>query len=1122
MDAGGRFLRLDGAMGTRIQAAGLTEDDFRRGLPGGIVVPLKGNNECLNLSRPDIIEAIHREYIAAGAQIIETNTFSANRISQKEYGLGEYAFRMAFEGAAIARRAASGKALVAGSMGPTSKSLTLASDLGRPQWRQYSFDEMAEAFGEQARALIEGGVDVLLLETAFDALNTKAALYAIDKVSPGFPVIVSVSVADRSARTITGQTIEAFYTAVKHYPIAAFGINCSLGASDMVPMLKDIDSWCEVPVICYPNAGLPDEMGRYTQGPADMAAQMKAMDGLVNIAGGCCGTTPEHIKALPQLRPRPSRKRGNRLSISGLEAYTIDTASSNFTVIGERTNVAGSRRFAKLIAAGDYDTALEVAARQIEGGAHIIDINMDDAMLDGPAAMETFVRCTQNDPAVAKAALMIDSSNWETLLKGLKNAQGRCIVNSISLKDGEQVFLEKARQIHRLGAAMVVMAFDEKGQATSFERKVQICQRAYKLLTGSGIPPEDIIFDVNVLSVATGMREHDRYALDFIEAVRWIKANLPGAYTSGGISNLSFAFRGNNPVRSAMHAVFLYHAIKAGLDMAIANPEMLQQYDDIEPSLRKAVEDVILCTDEGATERLIALAGSITAAEGPVTEEVRRAASTPSERLREAILGGRSASLEEDLLAVLEECGSPVTVIEGPLMAAMEEVGRRFGEGRMFLPQVVKSAKVMKDAVAVLEPFMNEEEGGSDRPLVIYATVKGDVHDIGKNIAAIVLRCNGFDVLDLGVMVPPEKIIDEAVSRGAAMIGVSGLITPSLFQMEELCRELSARGLGIPLFVGGATTSDLHTAVKLAPLYGHVFHAPDASAGAVMAKRCQMDREAFEKAQHEKQLSLRNLHEAKEPVVSAGEHDNYLDMIPDDIPLMEVPLDELVPLFDWKMFCATWGMKQNAALINEGMDILERFVREGSVSVRVAARFFPSHREGEGIRAGENYFPMLREKGSLADYVPSEGDGPFGIFAISVHPKAHPKGCNCETCSGEYASMMERAVRVTLAEAASTWLDGRIEKAARCKPLKPAAGYAACPDHSVKRDILALLPSGLDITLTSTCAMIPDASICGFIVLHPDAEYPSIRHISRSQYDSYAAARGFSPQEAKTYLSHLL
>ena len=1153
-----RVLRLDGATGTQIQRYSLTEEDFRRGAFDDIPTPLKGNNECLNLTRPDIITAVHEAYITAGADIIETNTFSANRISQKEYGLESRAREMALAGARIARNAADAaprKVWVAGSMGPTSKSLTLAPDIARPAERPYSFDDMAESYREQAEALIEGGVDVLLIETAFDALNVKAALYAVEQVRDGFPVIVSVSVGDRSGRTLTGQTLEAFYTAVRHYPLTAFGVNCSLGADGLLPLVKDIAAFSDVPVICYPNAGLPNELGGYDQTPEQMAAQMARLDGLVNIAGGCCGTTPEHIAAFPTLSPAPLKEPSDALTVSGLEAYLIDTEKRNFTLIGERTNVAGSRKFARLIAEGNYDAALEVAAGQIEGGASIIDINMDDGMLDGPRCMETFVRTLENDPAVAKAALMIDSSHWDCILAGLKNAQGKCIVNSISLKDGETAFLEKAAEIHRLGAAMVVMAFDEEGQATTYKKKIAVAERAYRLLTGIGIPAEDIILDVNVLSIGTGIPEHDRYGIDFIEAVRWIKQNLPGVHTSGGISNLSFAFRGNNPVRGAMHAVFLYHAIRAGLDMAIVNPGMVLQYDDIEPDLRTAVEDLILCRDPHATERLTAMLDGSEGSDSfvglrppqndknrpcPRKDDKGGVIPTPEggkESLAQMLVTGRTEHLQEALMAALERLGSAVAVIEGPLMAGMEEVGKRFGEGKMFLPQVVKSAKVMKDAVAILEPYMLEGEHAAQRPVVIHATVKGDVHDIGKNIAGIVLRCNGFEVVDLGVMVDKETILDAAQKHQAALIGVSGLITPSLFQMEELCREMHARGLETPLFIGGATTSALHTAVKLAPLYDHVFYAPDASAGAVLAKKCLRDREAFEAEQHAEQARIRALHEGRKSVPAAPGTgfgpESYLRTVPEDIPLTEIPLEELVPLFDWPMFRLVWGVRESAELTAEGQAVLDRMVRSGGVTVRIAARFFAARREGDLIDLGPVKLPMLRQEEapgrSLADFVPSDGTGPFGLFAVSVHQPAlrqaqGPVGCDCDACHSDYDSMMERAVRVTLAEAASTWLDRRLEAGLPegVRIAKPAAGYASCPDHSLKRDILRLLPEGIGITLTESCAMKPDAAICGFIVLHPEAGYPEIRHIGPAQYEQYAAARGLSPDEARTFLSHLL
>lgn len=1243
-----RILILDGAMGTMIQRYGLTEADYRGEVFGSISKELRGNNECLNLTRPEIIREIHREYIKAGADIIESNTFSANRISQAEYGCGDYAAQMAYEGARIARSAADEaasegrKVWVAGSMGPTSKSLSLSPDVSDPAFRAYSFDQMCQAYREQAEAMIRGGADLILIETCFDALNVKAALYAISMIQmdrlivpqahsklgltpargwESVPVIVSVSVGDRSGRTLTGQTLEAFYTSIKHYPLLAFGLNCSLGAAEMAPLLEDVAGWCECLVSCYPNAGLPNEMGGYDQTPSQMAEAVVglAQKGLVDIVGGCCGTTPEHIAAIAKAvsglqthhlsgnsclftddgskKGMPSGNMGcftdesqktgvlsgnkgsftdRSLTVSGLEAVRVDLRKNNFTNVGERTNVAGSRKFARLIAAGEYDQALQIAAKQIEDGATIIDINMDDAMLDSTREMERFVRCISNDPAVAKAALMIDSSHWETILAGLKNAQGKCIVNSISLKEGPEAFVSKAREIRKLGAAMVIMAFDEQGQATTYDRKIEICERAYRLLTQEAeVPPEDIIFDVNILSIGTGIEEHARYAVDFIEAVRWIKANLPGALTSGGVSNLSFAFRGNNAVREAMHSAFLYHAIKAGLDMAIVNPSMLQVYDEIEPQLLQCVEDVIFDRDPQATERLIDKASEMLARKeagaGP-TSEVRAEAVRPvGERLRDAILKGRSETLTEDIPEAMKIYGEAVSVIEGPLMEGMESVGRMFGEGKMFLPQVVKAAKVMRDAVDLLQPFMQvgatESVMTGKKEVVVIATVKGDVHDIGKNILGIVLTCNGFEVHDLGVMVDKDTILSEAERLGADIIGVSGLITPSLYQMEEICREMASRGMTTPLFIGGATTSALHTAVKLAPLYDHVFYGADASASAVLAKRCMMDREAFEKEEHLKQEKIREMYMKNEKAVeqnicATGDthaetatnslsvekgsnearfgYETYLTDCPEDIPAQEIPAEEVLPYFDWKMFYAIWGVKYGSA-VPEAAELMqlrrdaEEELRFGDYRIMLAARFLEGCSDGEVIISDDAELPMLRQESfkelSLSDFVIPEESGrksPFGVFAISVNKrsKAHVEGCSCPACNSRYEDMIGRTVRQTIAEAASKWLSDRIAKelnAEGVKIVKPAAGYSSCPDHTLKIDILKLLgETELGIRLTESCAMTPEASICGMIFMHPEACYPEIRNISQEQYEKYRNRRRMDAETARRFLGHLL
>lgn len=1177
-----RILILDGAMGTMLQRKGL-----------------QGNSESFNLTNPKTIGEIHNEYIEAGADIITANSFSANSISQSEYNLSEKAGQMAEAAARIARKAADEaprKIWVAGSVGPTSKSLSLAQNINDPIFRPYSFDGMAEAFEVQIRGLINGGVDLLLFETCFDALNTKAALYAIEHIpeASDIPIMISASMSDRSGRTLTGQTMEAFYRSVQHCSPLSFGLNCSLGAEEMIPLIAEVASFATCAVSCYPNAGLPNEMGEYDETPSQMAESVRkmALAGSVNIVGGCCGTTPEHIKAVAEavkgISPRAIPEPDDVLYVSGLENVAVDR-KNNFTNVGERTNVAGSRKFAKLIAAGDYETGLQIAAGQIENGASIIDINMDDAMLDSRLEMEKFLRYVSNDPAVAKAAIMIDSSHWETLVTGLKNAQGKCIVNSISLKEGEEIFIEKAREIKALGAAIIVIAFDEEGQATTYDRKVEICRRAYSLLTSKvGVRPCDIIFDVNVLPVGTGIPEHSRYGIDFIEAVRWIKGNLPGCRTSGGISNLSFSFRGNNTVREAMHSVFLYHAISAGLDMGIVNPGMLKVYDEIEPGLLKCVEDVILDSDAEATDRLIEKASRIldeknsvgvsarpegpeaTYAARPIRENGRLAASggaltgaessnissvaepveaAVEERLVRALVKGDSSGLERDINECLTLYDKPVEIIDGPLMSGMARVGELFGAGKMFLPQVVKSAKTMKNAVALLQPYIEERGGESEvkKPRIVFATVKGDVHDIGKNITEIVLSCNGFEIVDLGVMVPKETILEKAAECSADLIGVSGLITPSLYQMEEICKEMTARGLDTPLLVGGAAASALHTAVRLAPLYGHVFYGQDASASAVLANQLITDREGTEAAEHKKQEHLRELYaqsSQKKAVHKPVEPFPAFSFIKGEpfanISGKRLGIEEVEPFFDWNMFAAIWGIKSGTGhdelrkLRADAHKEIDRLKNGNACRITISARFDGCHSEGDDIVSKDFRLPMLRQEGerSLADFVPPKEYGfesPMGMFAISVLTESHPSGCDCPACGTEYEPMLTRAVRLTLAEAASEWLSRHIHKElpsefSGAKVIKPAAGYSSCPDHTLKRDILRLLPESerLGITLLDSCAMIPDASICGLIFIHPEATYPEIRRVSQKAIDEYARRRGMSDSEKARFLGHLL
>ena len=1218
-----RILILDGAMGTRLQALGVNRDAFHRGCFAQWDVELTGNNDLLCLSSPDVVATVHRLYIDAGADIISTNTFSSNRISQHEYHCEDFAREMALEGARIARRVADEckerHVFVAGSMGPTAKSLSLPSDMGDAARRAVSFDEMAAAYGEQAEALLEGGADVLLLETCYDALNTKAALYAIsllgERLGREIPVMVSVTINDRSGRTLTGQTLEAFYTSISHYPhLLSFGLNCSFGVTDLRPFVEQLAATVPVYISLHPNAGLPNEMGEYDELPAFTASHLKQMaaDGLINIAGGCCGTNENHIRAISEalrgLKPRQVPQADDGMKLSGLEALTMGSLKSQtsnlksqtFTSIGERTNVAGSRRFARLIAEKKYDEALAVARQQIEGGATIIDINMDDAMLDSRREMETFVRHISGDPAVARTVLMIDSSDWPTVLAGLKNAQGKCIVNSISLKGGEEEFLKKARELRRLGAAVVVMAFDEEGQATTYERKIAIAERAYRLLTGGSeefvsrskgfvsrseglIPPQDIIFDVNILSVGTGIAEHQDYARDFIRAVAWIKEPLPMAKTSGGVSNLSFAFRGNNTVREAMHSAFLYHAIRAGLDMAIVNPAMLQVYDDIEPTLLKAVEDVILNTDDGATERLIHIINVMGEASKLSTNTVgstqqpqslEASSTTVEERLKRALSRGNTEHLSEDITEALQQYEDPIRVIEGPLMEAMEHVGKLFGEGKMFLPQVVKAAKVMRDAVVLLQPYIEAASTErTERPLVITATANGDVHDIGKNIVDIVLRCNGFDVHDLGVMVPNEKILEETLRLKPCFVGVSGLITPSLKEMEKLCQLFQREGLTVPINVGGATTSALHTAVKLAPLYpgGCVVYGGDASRTAVLAKRLQMNaaetiteikveqqelREAYDD-HHKTPLTPYAEANAKAPQLEYDDSYPTVEDMEKAVAALPLPcLSDVAELIDWRMFLLFWGFKgetlpqllvnpEAAKTLQEGKQWLADAIAATSMEARTSSSVSiasdrlqlqllvkveaATRRNNDIVLADGTILPMLRSQSEtighyhcLSDFFDEQQPRPLTLFTIVAAPKDQP--------SDEQQRLMSHAICSRLAEAAAEWLQQQFvsSRPVSCpccahplKFLRPAFGYASCPDHSLKRIVFDRLQAEerLGVTLTDHYSIQPSTSICGMLLAHPAARYYPVGRIDREQLADYCRRRGINEVEGEQLLS---
>ena len=1184
---GKRILIMDGAMGTRIQAFGLSADSFHGERFKSWPVSLAGNNDILCLTRPDVIKDIHRLYIEAGADIIATNTFSSNRISQQEYGCSDLAAEMAREGARLAREAADTynvekvnglkgeitfnfqlstfnlkKIFVAGSMGPTSKSLSLASDMSKPAYRAVSFDEMADSYMEQAEALLEGGADFLLLETCYDALNTKAALYAISELNRRFhreiPVMVSVTVNDRSGRTLTGQTLWAFYTSISHYPyLLSFGLNCSFGVTDLRPFVEQLAANVPLPISIYPNAGLPNQMGEYEELPDYTAAHLRKMAeaGLINMAGGCCGTDEQHIKAianaLRDIKPRTIPLADNKLRVSGLEPLLIDRETQNFTNVGERTNVAGSRRFARLIAEKQYDEALSVARNQIDGGASVIDINMDDAMLDSQQEMQTFCRYISGEPAVGKAVLMIDSSDWPTVLAGLKNAGGKCIVNSISLKAGEQDFLAKALELRRLGAAVVVMAFDEEGQATTYERKISIAERAYKLLTSIGFPPQDIIFDVNILSVGTGIKEHQAYAVDFIRAVEWIKQHLPHSKTSGGVSNLSFAFRGNNKVREAMHSVFLYHAIRAGLDMAIVNPSMLQVYDDIEPRLLRAVEDVVLNKDNEATERLLSLAPLLLPPRGESSSNSllplgggREGA--VEDRLISALTKGDSSHLAEDVPEALAKFGEPIKVIEGPLMQAMEHIGVLFGEGKMFLPQVVRSAQVMKDAVAILTAQdsspLGEVERGL-RPCVVLATANGDVHDIGKNIVGIVLSCNGFEVIDLGVMVPCETILEATRRHHPVLVGISGLITPSLKEMEKLCQTFQEEHLEVPILVGGATTSAVHTAVKLAPLYdGLVIYGGDASQTSVLAKRLSSNSAHFIEQIKAEQKQIRDAWSEHHAPLTPYQEANRLyekvkrlkgEKVNFQFSTFNFQLKDLLPLIDWRMFLLFWGFKGETLpqlLVNpeaektlrEGKQLMESLIQEGKLKVEALYKVEAATKRGNDIVLCEDgqLLPMLRSQSAahhyrcFADYFDETQPSPIGLFLVTARPLQEP--------ANEEERLMTHALCARLAEAGAEWL--QFSTFNFQFSIRVAFGYATCPDHSLKRIVFDRLEAEkkLDVSLTDHYSIQPSTSVCGLFISHPEAKYFPVGRIDREQLADYCQRRGISIEEGEQLLSKFI
>jgi len=1215
-----RILVLDGAMGTMIQRHTLTEAEFRGDRFAGHPHDVKGNNDLLVLTRPDVVSAIHHEYLAAGSDIIETNSFSSTAIAQADYGLEPHVYELNVEAGRLAKAAAVEWTLrtpekprfVAGSMGPTNRILSISPDVDNPAFRAITFDVLRDAYKDQVRGLVDGGCDLLLLETIVDTLNAKAGIVAIEEVfeekGVRLPLMISVTVTDRSGRTLSGQTIDAFWVSIAHAKPFSVGINCALGARDMRPYVADLARIADCYVSCYPNAGLPNTFGEYDERPADTGGYLHefAASGFVNIVGGCCGTTPDHIRAISEgvagVPPRivPNASRGDRglegrfTQFAGLETLTL-RPDSTFQMIGERTNVTGSLRFARLIRAGDLAEAASVALDQVRGGANLVDVNMDEGMLDSEQAMTDFLNYIATEPEIARVPTLIDSSKWSVILAGLKCVQGKPVVNSISLKEGEADFLQKAAVVRRFGAGVVVMAFDETGQADTVERKVAICQRAYRLLVErAGFDPTDIIFDPNILAIATGLEEHNQYAIHFIEATRIIKATCPGVKVSGGVSNLSFSFRGNDVVREAIHSAFLYHAIKAGMDMGIVNAGQLVVYEDIPKDLLERVEDVIFNRRPDATERLVEFASTVRGAEKKPELDAAWRSGTVEARLSHALVHGVVDFIEQDVEEARRQYPRPLDVIEKPLMDGMKVVGQLFGAGKMFLPQVVKSARAMKRAVAYLEPFMEAErlEGTREgrvqkgKGKIVLATVKGDVHDIGKNIVAVVLGCNSYEVLDLGVMVSCDRILQAALDFDADIIGLSGLITPSLDEMVFVAREMERRKFRRPLVIGGATTSRQHTAVKIAPEYGQAtVHVLDASrvVDVVSSLLSDTERQRFEQENRAQQGTLREQYSARRerPLLSyEAALKNRLKTdwtAPPLAPaftgrrLLEVPLGELVPFIDWTFFFAAWELKgrfpaildhpQYGAAARELYDnarvLLDRMVTERLLVARGVYGFWPAASEGDDIvvyrdqhQSGElTRFNMLRQQEtiadgkpnlSLADFVADRAAGVtdyIGAFAVTAGLGADEEAHRYEQARDDYNAILVKALADRLAEAFAAYLHATARKewgldqglaqddilAERHRGIRPGFGYPACPDHSEKFKLFDLLEAGAaGISLTENAAMLPAASVSGLYFAHPQARYFTVGRLGEDQIAGYARRKGQSIEEVERWLGSAL
>ncbi len=1160
-----RILVLDGAMGTLIQAQGIETSC----------------NDLLSIDRPEVIEAIHARYLEAGADIVSTNSFNANPISLGDYGLAGRTYELNRAAAALARRAADRYATperpryVAGSVGPTNRSCSISPDINRPGFRNIRFEELAEAYAQQLRGLVDGGVDLILLETFFDTLNAKAAVYALRTLLglADFPLIVSGTVTDASGRLLSGQTIEAFYCSIEHARPLAVGLNCGFGAASLRPYIERLARIAPCAVSAHPNAGLPNLMGGYDESPEQMAQVMEGYfrAGLLNIVGGCCGTTPDHIAAIArraaEFAPRSMEPSAQRriTRLAGLELLEI-TPEQNFINIGERTNVAGSARFARLVREGDYEAALQVARQQVEAGAQVIDLCMDAPMIDAGVAMVEFLQRMAAEPDIARRPVMIDSSDWRVIEAGLRATQGKAVVNSISLKEGEAGFLARARAARAYGAAVVVMLFDERGQADTYERKIEVAGRSYRLLTEDGFPPEELIFDPNVLSVSTGLPEHDDYGRAFIEACRWIKTNCPGARVSGGVSNLSFSFRGNNPVREALHAVFLYHAIRAGMDMGIVNPELLQVYTEIDPPLRELCEAVVLNLRPDASERLVAYASAHSTAERP-TETAERNADTEralplDERIVRRLVRGETEGVEREMEEAFGLCGSSVGVIDRLLMPAMGRVGELFANGQMFLPQVVKSARVMQRAVAALEPLMTAEPAAAQAACtLVIATVRGDVHDIGKNIVSVVLGCNNYRVVDLGVMTPPERIVEAAVAEGARAVLLSGLITPSLEEMRVVAEQFQAAGLRIPICVGGATTSALHTAVRLAPAYdGVVAHSGDASACVRLVNALLNDPD-FETNHRRQQARLRDAYRDEQrqkslrPLAEARKNALKLDFTRAVAPacrgqmlFREVSVGELIPLIDWSFFFTEWDMPgrwpelldhpqkgdEARKLHGDAKRMLERLARPGAVRIEGMAAILPAASRGDDLLVGHCAgcapitLPQLRSQAADRDENPSVADFVRPLSATGgVTDALAPFALGItlvEAFEDAYDRLLARILCDRLAEAFAEWIARQVAAAWGLDrtPLRVAFGYPMAPDHSLKRELFDLLEAERQLPslrLTESCMIDPPSAVAGLLFGHPDAALFPMGPIGDDQWADYAARRGVPLDELRRFIA---